>query len=164
MSSGNLKFLGGIEMKTIVLGILTITSISGFAAVEDYYIHCEKTYVDPEVIDLHERKIKFKSLGETYQTSAIYSDENGLYYQDYLENYEQTLSTNDHFRTQKLETDEQLDPFAHLEISEELPLVTSETLPIKADQFAQEVEPQPMGQQQPPVVKRAAWPYSNKRR
>ena len=151
-------------MKAMVLGMLTITSFYSFASTKHYYIHCDKTYVDPEAIDLHERKIKFKSLGETYQTSAIYADENGLYYQDYLESYEQTLSANDHCNTLNRETDAQLDPFAHIEVSEEFPFTPSETLPINSDQLVQEIAPQPVVQQQPPVVKRTAWPYCNKRR
>jgi len=151
-------------MKAMVLGMLTITSIYSFASTKHYYIHCDKTYVDPEAIDLHERKIKFKSLGETYQTSVIYADENGLYYQDYLESYEQTLSANDHCTTLHRETDEQLDPFAQIEISEELPIATSEEPPLSVDQHVQEIETQPIVQQQSPVVKRGAWPYCNKRR
>ncbi|MCP5505015.1 MAG: hypothetical protein H7A41_07680 [Chlamydiales bacterium] len=150
-------------MKAIVLGILTITSISGFATVEHYYIHCEKTYVDPEVIDLHERKIKFKSLGETYQTSAIYSDEHGLYYQDYLENHEQVLSTSDHSTTLNMETDEQLDPFVDL--------IPTEKAPIDIDQnteslILEENKTAPAAQQlsSSPEKKRAAWPYTNKKR
>lgn len=150
-------------MKAMVLGMLTITSTYSFASTKHYYIQCEKTYVDPEAIDLHERKIKFKSLGETYQTSAIYADENGLYYQDYLESYEQTLSANDHCTTLHRETDAQLDPFAHIEVPGENPLATSETPPINSDKLVQEIDPQPVVQQ-PPVVKRTAWPYCNKRR
>ena len=56
-----------------------------------------------------------------------------------------------------------VDPFAHIEVSEEPSLEPSETPPINSDQLVQEIDLQRVVKQ-PPVVKRTAWPYCNKRR
>ena len=144
-------------MKEVMLGFLTIVSIGAFASVKEEYVPCEKTYIDPEVVDLHEKKIKISSSGEIYQTSAIYSDANGLFYKDYLDAHELPMATQECDRTLIAKTDAQLDPFGNLNTSDNISLYTDQLL-------AQEQNTQPVVQCQPPLVKKEVWPYTNKRR
>lgn len=44
---------------------------------------CPKTYVDPDHVDLIENTISVETQGVHYRTSAIYSDDSGLYYKDF---------------------------------------------------------------------------------
>ena len=71
-------------MKRICLALLMVTSVGAFAKAREGYIPCEKTYVDPFLVDLHEKLIHVETKGNVYQTSAIYSDKEELFYRDYL--------------------------------------------------------------------------------
>ncbi|QVL57579.1 MAG: hypothetical protein KFB93_00450 [Simkaniaceae bacterium] len=144
-------------MKEVILGFLTAASIGAFASVKEEYVPCEKTYIDPEVVDLHEKKIKISSSGEVYQTSAIYSDANGLFYKDYLDAHEHNVAVHECDRTLIAQTDTQLDPFGNQNTSDNMSLYTDELL-------AQEQNAKQVVQYQPPLVKKEAWPYTNKRR
>lgn len=48
------------------------------------YENCDKTYITPFHVGLHGNKIEIESNGEVFQTSAIFSDDSGLYYTNYL--------------------------------------------------------------------------------
>lgn len=52
------------------------------------YTPCEKPYIDPCLIDLHNHKIEVESGEEKTHISALYSDESGIYFQDFLEQEE----------------------------------------------------------------------------
>ncbi|MCP5506600.1 MAG: hypothetical protein H7A38_06935 [Chlamydiales bacterium] len=143
-------------MKGLIVGLLLTGTL--WAAAHEEYIPCEKTYIDPNVVDLHEKKIKVQEGEEIYQTSAIYSDKNGLFYKDYLQRYEEEEET---VALDLAFTDQQIDPMEHIPPPQETLLYT--------DQMITQREPapppsQPTPKTSSPLPQRGAWPYTNKRR
>ncbi len=47
------------------------------------FIECDKTYIDPEQIEINENQIQVNCEGKVYLTSAIYTDERGVYFKDF---------------------------------------------------------------------------------
>lgn len=72
-------------MKRMLFVALLGISVGGFSETTTAFSPCEKTYVDPFHIDIHDKKIHVDDRGESFETSALYSDESGLYYKDFLE-------------------------------------------------------------------------------
>ena len=108
---------------------------------------CEKTYVDFYKVALEENTIKVKGEESVHQTSAIYSDQNGLYYKDCL------LSE----VSDPVQTDELLDPF------EEMVSILTSNLIISDEELAQD---QAIEKPRPPAQKpsSASWPFCDKSR
>ena len=72
-------------MKILALMTLSASLVQASHAAESKgYKTCDKTYVSPDDIDFIENKIKVETKGIKYRTSAIYSDEDGLYYKDFF--------------------------------------------------------------------------------
>lgn len=144
-------------MKGLVIGFLLSGTL--WASSFEDYIPCDKTYIDPNVVDLHEKKIKVQDGEEIYQTSAIYSDKNGLFYKDYLQRYEEEEET---VTLDLAFTDQQMDPMEKIPAPQETPLYT--------DQMITHLEPTPPHSlpttqtASKPLPQKGAWPYTNKRR
>ena len=138
-------------MRGIIVGPLAAGTIWG--SVHEEYVPCEKTYVNPEVIDLHEKKIRVQDGEEIYQTSAIYCDGNGLFYIDYLDRYEDKIEEPS---AELSLTDQQIDPIETITPLQELPIHT--------DRLVTKMTPTPTPPAQKPLHKKVAWPYTNKRR
>ena len=132
---------------------------------------CEKTYVAPEGVDLHPTAILVDQEGENLQTSALYSDSNGLYYRDCLKAKKtaQKADLSALFRETDLivVTDDLLDPITELENNLD-PLVFSDQLLNEEVEFAKETSPQPQAptspQQptQPSSRRNNNWPFCDK--
>lgn len=151
-------------MRGIIISLLATGAVWG--SVHEEYVPCAKTYVDPEVVDLHEKKIKVHEGADTYQTSAIYSDINGLFYKDYLDRYEDAEPSPElalieepivEQPTDSKLSDKQLDPLETLNPPAQTPLYT--------DRLITQREPTPASPAvEKPLYKKPAWPYTNKRR
>lgn len=148
-------------MKKMIIGLLATGTIWGSAYEE--YVPCAKTYVDPNVVDLREKKIKVREGEEIYQTSALYSDKNGLFYKDYLDRYEDEESSEELISSyESIDSkllDKQIDPLKTLTPPEQAPLYTDRLI---TQSETDSSPPPPAGEK--PLHKRAAWPYTNKRR
>jgi len=107
---------GGFMKKSVRVTALLFISGTLLAADLDYE-PCEKTYVDPIEILLEENKIKVVDGECLSQTSALYSDENGLYYKDLmLEKLEEVDLTPLIAEDEAvIETDALIDPFEEME-------------------------------------------------
>lgn len=108
---------GGFMKKSV--RVTPLLFISGtLLAVDLDYEPCEKTYVDPIEILLEENKIKVIDGECLSQTSALYSDENGLYYKDLmLEKEEEEVDLTPLIAEDEalIETDALIDPFEEME-------------------------------------------------
>ncbi|MCB1082093.1 MAG: hypothetical protein KDK63_02995 [Chlamydiia bacterium] len=133
-------------MKKTWLALFIGVSAAGFAVPATSFELCDKTYVDPFCVDLHENIIEVESSGELIQTSAIYSDEYGLYYKDYLKEKgkESSIDTASLFSDDFFSNHHELnDPLTQLEEEEEI-VIAQEEPPAQA----------------PPKIQRG-WPYIN---
>jgi hypothetical protein len=108
---------------------------------------CEKTYVDFYKVDLEENIIKVKDEEGVHQTSAIYSDHNGLYYKDYLPSEKLDL----------VQTDKLIDPFEEIDS-----ILTSN--PLISDEIFAQNQGIEKPQARPPASKpsQASWPFCDK--
>ncbi|WP_316359285.1 hypothetical protein [Candidatus Neptunichlamydia sp. REUL1] len=109
-------------------------------------------------MSLHSNKIEIENNGEIFQTSAVFSDDSGLYYTNYLKTVEveeptvidlSPLLNEDYFTT-----DVQLKPLEEVEVKVE---IETKAPTIVADPQPQKAVSAPREQKQ---VK--SWPYNHK--
>lgn len=146
-------------MKGVIISLLATGAVWG--SVHEEYVPCAKTYVNPNVVDLHEKKIKVHEGAEAYQTSAIYSDTNGLFYKDYLDRYEDEKPTVELAQSEqpidpKL-SDKQLNPLETPNPPEQAALYTDRLITQREPTSSSPVV-------EKPLYRKPAWPYTNKRR
>lgn len=145
------SILENVLMKKICLALLIGVSAAGFAAPITSFELCDKTYVDPFCVNLHENIIEVESDEEVIQTSAIYSDEYGLYYKDYLKEKSEGagIDTTSLFSDEFFSNHDELDdPLTQLEEEEEIVVAQQEPPP-----------PPPPAQTSPKPQR--GWPYVN---
>jgi len=145
-------------MKKVCLALLLGVSVGGYSETVSTFENCDKTYIEPFLVGLHDNKIEIENNGEVFQTSAVFSDDLGLYYTNYLkaEKVEEPvtidlsplLTSEDCFST-----DAQIEPLKELEIETIAPAPMADPQPKKA-------QPTPTEQKQKPIK---SWPYNNKR-
>jgi hypothetical protein len=145
-------------MKKVCLALLLGVSIGGYSKTVSTYENCDKTYTTPFHVSLHGNKIEIENSGEIFQTSAVFSDDSGLYYTNYLKTVEveeptvidlSPLLNEDHFTT-----DVQLEPLEEVEVKVE---IGTKAPRIVADPQPQKAVSATIEQKQ---VK--SWPYSAK--
>lgn len=146
-------------MKKVCLALLLGVSVGGYSKTVSTYENCDKTYITPFHVSLHGNKIEIESNGEVFQTSAVFSDDSGLYYTNYLKTEEveeptavdlSPLLIKDHFSTDVQLEPLKLEPLIEVEIETKAPAIVADPQPKKAS-------PAPREQKQ---VK--GWPYNNK--
>jgi len=142
-------------MKKVCLALLLGVSIGGYSKTVSTYENCDKTYITPFYVSLHGNKIEIENSGEIFQTSAVFSDDSGLYYTNYLKTVEveeptvidlSPLLNEDHFTT-----DAQLEAVeVKVEIETKAPTIVADPQPQKAVSAPREQK----------QVK--SWPYNHK--
>ncbi len=146
-------------MKKVCLALLLGVSVGGYSKTVSTYENCDKTYITPFHVSLHGNKIEIESSGEVFQTSAVFSDDSGLYYTNYLKTEEveepvtvdlSPLLIEDHFSTDVQLEPRKLEPLKEVEIEKKAPTIVAGPQPKKA-------VPAPREQKQ---VK--SWPYNKK--
>ncbi len=145
-------------MKKVCLVLLLGVSLGGYSKTVSTYKNCDKTYITPFHVRLHGNKIEIENSEEIFQTSAVFSDDSGLYYTNYLKTEEvaeveestavdlSPLLNEDHFTT-----DAQLEPLKEVEIEAKAPTTVADPQPQKSVSSTSEQK----------QVKN--WPYNTKR-
>ncbi|MCB1110574.1 MAG: hypothetical protein KDK64_06290 [Chlamydiia bacterium] len=101
---------------TLIIGL----SLGGFSHANALYTPCEKTYIDPHLIHLNQHRIEVGNGEEKIQTSTLYSDDSGIYFQDFLKQQEEE-------QIECFNFEEPIDDFD--EVTEEEPLAQESTPP-----------------------------------
>ena len=157
-------------MKTIFFAALLGVSTMGFAKTEPVFIPCQKTYVDHFCVDLNDKIIAIETGVKVIQTSALFSDEGGLYYMDFLEQPEEEVVETEEPVHEDLFTTENEDP-----VHEDL-YITEEEEPDHEDLFTtdeqidsldqvQKDAPAPPKKQPPAKPNNSGgrgWPFTNR--
>jgi hypothetical protein len=143
-------------MKKVCLALLFGVSVGGYSETVPTFENCDKTYIEPFLVGLHDNKIEIENNGEVIQASAVFSDDLGLYYTSYLktEKVEEPvtidltplLTSEDCFST-----DAQIEPLKEIEIETIAPAPMEEPQPMKALPILTEQK------------QTKSWPYNNRR-
>ena len=142
-------------MKNLCLALLLGISVGGYSETVSTFQNCDKTYIEPFLVALHDNKIEIENNGEIFQTSAVFSDALGLYYTNYLktEKVEEPVTIDlSPLLTSKdcFSTDAQIEPLKEIEIETIAPARMENPQAKKAETTLTEQK----------QIK--SWPYNNK--
>lgn len=100
----------------------------GVSLIADHYEPCPKTYVEPALVQLIENRIYVRENNEVIQTSAVYSDDWGLFFIDKMIRTPlppvHDFSSLQESTSEGLHTDRQLDESQGIYPSESHPITT----------------------------------------